>query len=117
MRNLCSTLLQASNASTQTSQVLDAGQLISISAHTIQGDSTMAGSVKIQASNDPTPQGAQHFTPTNWVDIPSVTASITAGAPVLLTISQSTYRWLRVVVTVTTPGSSTMTVNINALSV
>ena len=120
MRNLCYSLVNAvSNASTITSAKIDANQIVSISAVCVQSDTDMAGSVKFQASNDPTLASnlAADFTPTNWVDVPSATATITAGAPAIITIAQNSYRWLRVVVTVGTPGSSTCTVNVNALSI
>lgn len=119
MRNASYRLLQASNVTNQTSAKIDANQIYAISVHAVQGDSTAAGSVKFQASNDPTNSNnlAVDFTPTNWVDVPSATATVTAGSAALVTISQNAYRWLRVVWTETTPGTTTITLNINSIGV
>lgn len=122
MKYLSNIVLSASDTTSQTSSKIDSNQLLGASFHCIFGDSTVAGSVKIQASNDPAPTNytAQYnFTPTNWVDIPSASATITAGAPVLITIPNTSllFRWMRVVFTEGTPGTSTILVEMFAVSV
>lgn len=112
----------ASDTTSQTSGKIDSNQLLGASFQVFFGDSTVGGSVKIQASNDLCPQNysaVYNFTPTNWVDIPSASATITAGAPVLITIPNTSllFRWMRVVFTETTPGTSTITVEMFAVSV
>lgn len=98
---------------------LDTNQWVSASFHAYFGDVTAVGTVKLQASNDEYSTGyaPDTFTPSNWVDIPSQSAAITAGVSALLTINQTAYRWIRVVYTHTSGGSSTVVVNAFALSV
>jgi hypothetical protein len=118
MKNVCTNILSADNDDSATGEKIDANQLVSGSFHFYQGDATAEGSVKIQASNDP-PEGqpANAFTPTNWIDIPNASANITAGAPALIVIPNMAFRWIRAVFTETTPGSTTVSCNMNALSV
>lgn len=118
MRNINCNILTGSDASTINGIQVDANQLVSGSFHIYFGDVNAAGTFKLQASNDPCAYGnlAKDFTVTNWVDIPSQTATITAGASALLTIANMTYRWVRAVMTITTPGATTVNVNMNALS-
>lgn len=102
MRNLCTSVLHASDASNQTGITVDSNQLVAASFHFFFGDSLAAGTVKVQASNDPTAQGALAFTPVNWVDIPNATAAVTTGTPKLITLEDMSYRWLRVLFVNTT---------------
>lgn len=97
---------------------IDSSQLVSSSFHIVPGKNDDAGTLKIQASNDEF-NGAQNFAPTNWVDIPNATSSISSGAPALITIANLSYRWLRVSYTRSGGGSSTtfMVVNMFAVSV
>lgn len=120
MKYVNSTPLNAVDDSiSQTSGKIDLSQLVSLSFHTYFGDATAAGSVKIQASNDLCPPGnlPSSFTVTNWVDIPSASATITSGAPALITINQVVYRWARVVFTNVSGGSTTLTVNMFGISI
>jgi hypothetical protein len=122
MKYLNYVVMNASDTASHTSDKIDSNQLIGASFHCIFGDSSVAGSVKIQASNDPAPTNytaVYNFTPTNWVDIPSMSATVTAGAPVLITIPNTSliYRWMRVVFTNVSGGSSTILVEMMAVSV
>jgi len=119
MRNLCHTVLSANDDVSRTSSKIDANQLVSASFHAFFSDTDAAGTVKIQASNDPTVAGniAADFTPTNWIDIPNATGTVTAGSAVLITIAQLSYRWLRVIFTKSNAGTGTITVNLNALGI
>lgn len=108
----------AASASTATGAV-DTNQIISISFQGFASNASAIGTIKAQASNDPTPKGydAQQsgFTPTNWVDIPAATASIAGTAtPGLITVPQASYRWMRAVFTDAGAGSATGTLTIEA---
>jgi hypothetical protein len=117
MKQINCSILSDVDTVSQTGAAVDAGQLVSMSAHAYFGDATAAGTVKLQASNDPDAQGpVSAFAPTNWVDIPSATAAITAGAPAIITIANMSYRWIRAVYTRTSGGSSTINVNMFAIS-
>lgn len=95
----------------------DASQLVNM---TFQGYSTVAdgdGTLKIQASNDPVPTGAQRnqFTPTNWVDIPNASASITSGSACLITLSNIAVGYIRAVYTKSVDGTGSYKVNMNGV--
>lgn len=113
MRNVNCNVLSASDHLSTNGHTIDSNQLVSASFHVYFGDATAAGTFKLQASNDPfndrpmfPPSG---FEPTNWVDVPNQTASITAGASALLTIANCAYRWLRAVYLDTAAGVQTVT--------
>jgi Flp pilus assembly protein TadG len=117
MKQINCSILSAVDTASQTGTAVDAGQLVSMSAHAFFGDATAAGTVKLQASNDPDAQGPiSGFSPTNWVDIPSATAAVTSGGPVIITIANMSYRWIRAVYTSTSGGSTTINVNMFAIS-
>lgn len=120
MRNLCSTVLSALSSANTNGTQIDSNQLVSASFHIFFSDTSAAGTFKLQASNDPCAFGniAKDFTVTNWVDIPSQTATISSGASAILTVPNMTYRWIRAVYanTAMTPIGN-VTVNINALGI
>lgn len=118
MRSLNEVVLNAlSDTSSQTSAAIDASQLFRVSVQASFTDSAVAGTLKLQCSNDPS--SANNLpslqTPTHWTDIPNTSQSITAGASVLIPSTEIAYRWIRVVFTETTPGSGTVTATLNAL--
>lgn len=119
MRYVNTTILSASDDVSRNSSKVDANNLIAASFHIIFSAVTFGGTVKVQASNDEydTQYLPSQFTPTNWVDIPNQSATIIAGSATsaILTIPQMSYRWVRVVVTQTTPGTGTVTVKMMAL--
>ncbi len=112
MRNVNLNIISAQENQTTNSAAIDANQLVSASFMSYCGDNQGTGTLKIQASNDPAPArnmtAIDGFTPTNWVDVPNQSASVTSGASALLTIAQSTYRWLRAVWTATGTGIQTV---------
>ena len=120
MRNFNKTIVSASDATSQTSPSEDTGQTIAISFIASFSDSTAAGTLQIQASNDVYPATnivpLTGFTPSNWANIPNASATVTAGGSVVVAIPQSCYRWMRAVYTSTTPGTGTITINMNVLS-
>lgn len=96
---------------------IDSNQLMAASFQVVTGDVAVAGTVKIQASNDICNDQYQpdQFTPTNWSDIPSATSTVAAGVGPLITINQLSYRWMRVVFT-RTGGTTTINVNMFAIA-
>lgn len=109
MRNVNKTVLSAADNQTTNGDQIDANQLVSASFQAYFGDTNAAGTLKLQASNDlyQDRYQASNFTVTNWVDIPNQVATITTGTSALLTIAQSSYRWLRAVFTATGTGAQT----------
>lgn len=122
MRAVQATILSASDASNQTSSVVDSNQLFSASFLASFGsDVTGAGTIQIQGSNDPTNVGnlAIDAVITNWVNVPgaTATATVTAGAAVYVYVPQGFMsRWLRVVFT-RSAGAGTITINLFGQSV
>lgn len=119
MRYVNVNVLSAVDTSSQNGIQIDSNQLISASFTAYFGDAGANGTLKVQASNDPMSYGylAQDFTVTNWVDIPNATATVTSGGNVVITVAQCCYRWMRVVYTRSSGGSSTINVNMDALSI
>lgn len=109
--------LSGSNAASITSAPIDAIELYRASFQSHMADATGAGTIAIQVSNDI--YNAQYlpnaFTPTNWTTIFTNTYNA-ASSPTLSDPLELSYRWLRVVFTSTTPGTSTIAVNMFALS-
>jgi|SRR5579859_2437452 len=118
MHYVNATVLNASDATSQTGSSIDSNQLIAASFQLYFTDGTADGSFEIQASNDLTPLGnfALNFTPSNWTTIPNTMTTVTAGSTGLVTLSVSAYRFLRVVYTSTTPGTGNVVVNMFGLS-
>lgn len=118
MRNTCVSILSAADTATVNGGATDANQIVSASFQSIFGDVTAVGTIKIQASNDPTlGQPRANFTPTNWTDIPSASAAVAAGVAPLILIPNMAFSWVRAVYTRTSGGSTTVVVNMNALSI
>jgi hypothetical protein len=122
MRNLSAIVVNAQTNVTTSFSKIDANQLISASFIATFTDAAAAGTLKLQASNDFDNAGnvaAAAFTPsaTSWVDVPSASVVVAAGATSLIPMPlQISYRWLRLVWT-RTAGAGTLSVNINAQSV
>ncbi len=107
--------------SSANSSVLDTAFTISASFQVISSNAGNAGTLQAQASNDPIStltsgllNTGQPSAPNsmNWTNI-GTAATVTAGAPAMISIPQSTYagyRWLRVTWTPTS-GAGTITVN------
>lgn len=112
MRRVNKNVLSAGDSVNTNGNTIDTNQIISASFQARFGDSNAAGTIKLQASNDTTPEGydAQQagFEPSHWVDIPNQSASITSGASALLAVAQCAYRWMRAVYTSTATGVQTV---------
>jgi hypothetical protein len=117
MRNASWTILSAANTADATGAQQDSGQWVSASFQYIFGDATAVGSLIIQGSNDPDPKGTlMPFVAQNWTAIPNGTAAITAGGSGYILVPNMAYRFIRAFWDYTSGGSSTVVVNVNALS-
>lgn len=111
MRYITSLALDGQNAaSSNTSQVYDASQLLQASAHIICS-ATATGVVKFQASND-YGNNMSGAVPTNWVDIPSITQTLSGGTAYLIPKFDLCYQWIRIAYTA--GGTGTVTVKMKA---
>jgi hypothetical protein len=89
-------------------------QVYSASFCPVFNDTSAAGTLKVQGSND-APVGANtQFTPTNWNDIPSATSTIASGAGPAIVVSTIPFQYIRVVYTANSGGSSGGTLQVNA---
>lgn len=94
----------------QASNSIDCSFVINASVQVVTGAGA-TGTIKLQASNDaPAPYNLQSSitTPTNWTDIASATASVTAGSTALIPKTDICYQWLRAVFTPTSAGVQTI---------
>lgn len=122
MKYVNSTVVTAhSDVSSFNGSKIDSSQLFQASFQAFFSTVTFGGTVKIQASNDPCADGMapSSFSPTHWSDVPNATVTVTAGSAGTHIIAKfdTSYRWLRVVVTQTTPGDGLVTVNMFGVSV
>lgn len=87
-------------------------QIYTLAAQYVFSANTSAGTIKLQGSCDaykqPLPISSQ--LPVTWADVPSVTASVTAGAPGILSLNVVPYNWVRIVWT-PSAGTGILTVN------
>lgn len=114
----CQVLSGSDSASVSGIQI-DANQLIAASFQAIFGDTSADGTLFVQASNDIDDisyQSSAGFTVTNWVNIPGATATVTNGVVSPITISNVCYRWMRVMYTSNSGGSTTVVVHMFAQS-
>jgi hypothetical protein len=119
MKNINCIALSAVDTSSQNGGAIDANQLICASFQAVFADITAVGTVKVQASNDINTTGynSNNFSPTNWSDISGATVAVSAGGVVLIPKFDLSYQWIRAVYTRTSGGSTTVVVNMNALSI
>lgn len=113
MRNVSTPIINAGdNSASVTGSAQNTNQWVSASFQTLMGDTTAAGTVKIQCSNVlSTPTGTQ------WSDIPLATATVIAGVAPVILIGNMAFQWVRAVFTSTVAGSTTITVQANGLSI
>jgi hypothetical protein len=118
MRNSSFTILFGDDSDDITGEAIDFGQIFAASFQYIFGDTDAEGSLKIEGSCDPVPKGTlMPFVPSNWNAISGGTIAITAGGTGVVQIAPIAYRFIRVTWTHTTPGTSTLTVNVNVQGV
>jgi hypothetical protein len=119
MRDLNVVILSAPDTAGAIGSQIDSNQLISASFQAVFKDTTAAGTVVIEASNDVAPiqyTSPSTFLASNWTAIPSASASVTSGSSVMIMIPYMAYRWIRARYIYTSGGSSTITISMNALS-
>lgn len=116
MRNKQVIILSADDSKTETGAAQDASQVVNASFQIFTGDTSAAGTVKIQMSNDAPPAARNIFTPTNWSDYPSATSSVASGvaSPILITNLCASY--IRAVYTSASGGTTTITVQMNTIA-
>lgn len=119
MRPVNANVLTGSDAASVNGPSIVSDQLVSASFQATFSDTTAAGTLQIQASNDIPPAGylPGTFTPAHWSNIDSATSTVTAGVAPIIFIPQICYRWMRVSYSETTPGTSTMAVAMFAFGV
>lgn len=118
MRNVNALILSASDATSQTSIAIVSDQLVSASFQSVFGDTSAAGTIKIQASNDiNNAMYNNNFIPTNWSDISSATSTVVAGVAPIIFLPNLSYQYLRVVFTSSAAGSTTIKVSMSAFGV
>lgn len=110
MRNVNTNCLTSTINQSVTGNTLDTNQWVAASFHAYFSTAMAAGTLKLQASNDinTTQYNTQGFQPTNWVDIPNQSATITSGTSAILTVANSAYRWLRAIYTTSAAGTQTV---------
>ena len=84
-----------SNTGTQVSSAIDASQIFSGSIQAEFTDSSAAGTLVLQASNDPIEELPKGEAPQNWSDIADASATVSSGALTLISVPVLNYRWLR----------------------
>jgi len=109
-------ILSASNATSQTSGPIDVNQIVSASFVIANGDTTAAGTAKLQCSNQVPTTTRDNFVPTIWADIPNATSVIAAGVGPAIVIGAMCFSYIRVVFTSTVAGNTTITVDMNQIS-
>jgi hypothetical protein len=103
MRSLTATTSFTANGN---SAVIDLRLVFAISMMTASGAGT-TGTVKIQVSNDET-------NPSNWVDLPSGSITVTAATVQLMSRTEVCYKWARVNLS-SLAGSAGIVVKVNGL--
>lgn len=117
MRNINKKLLDAVDGSTtQNSAALQVGNLGGAILFTVQAQATASasGTLKLQYSVD-VPTGSSSFTPTNWSDVTSSSASVSVGSAYAFQSALASPMWLRA--SYTGSGAGALTVAINVIGV
>lgn len=119
MKTVNTNILSGADTITISGPAIIGDQLVVGSFQTTFGDTAAAGTIQIQASNDIPPAGniPNNFVPTHWSNIPNASSTVTAGIAPLILIPQMAFRWIRVQFVQTTPGTSTVSVNMFAFGV
>jgi len=97
------------NTGTKMSQAIPTQFMWSGSFQATFTDGSAAGTLVIQASNDPIELLPSGETPVSWTNIANAQATVTSGGSVLITIANLNYRWIRCSWT-QSAGAQTLTV-------
>ena len=113
MRNIPVTMINAVDTATQTGAPIFVGQDIAGSFTTVCGDATVAGTVKIQGSNQvPIGDPYKYVAPnSSFSDITSATSSIASGVGPAIVLQTMNFQYVRAVFTYSSGGSSTILVS------
>lgn len=113
MRQAIVQIMSAAATANITGTAFDVNQAVSASFVPIAGDAAVAGTIKLQCSNDIITNGAA---PSNWADIPNATSVLVAGVGPAIVIGNMCFKYIRAVFT-QTGGATTLKVNMNYLSI
>lgn len=102
-------ILAASNTGTKLSAAISSQFMVSGSFQAFFSDSGAAGTLVIQASNDPTELLPAGEAPQHWNDIPNTSTSVTSGATTLIPVPVLNYKYIRAKWT-QSGGAGTLTV-------
>jgi hypothetical protein len=97
------------NTGTKLSAAVDTSVMFTGSFQATFSDGTAAGTLVIQASNDPFEILPANEAPQTWIDIANTSTSVASGASKLITVQTLNYRWIRAKWT-QSGGSGTLTV-------
>lgn len=115
MRPLNKAYFQAITATANGAQIF-ASSIIQISITGV-GTGTLAGAVKMQASNDWDPSAdLDSFIVANWVDVADVTVDLTAAGKIIIPKTDVCYQWVRFVFT-SSGGTGTLSANLKTVGV
>lgn len=120
MRQAQVLILSGSDAASVNGSKFDVNQAVSASFQIIISDTDLDGTIKLQFSNEIcTPQTDRiNFVPSNWQDIPNTSVTITSGVPAsAIVIPNMCFSYIRASLTQTTPGTGTIQVLMNYLSI
>ncbi len=121
MKQVAYTIQSANADADRTSSAWNVNQIVSASFMLQTADATMAGTLKIQCSNqNPSPSGNSinnNFAPTVWADVPNATATVTAGAAPAIVIPNMCFQFVRVVFTRSAGAAANFKILANGLSV
>lgn len=116
MNNVPVVMINAVDTTTQTGAPVFVGQVFSASFTSSFADTSVAGTIQIQGSNEPCSTRGQkdpvHYVPSNgsFNNIPNATSAVVAGVGPAIIIGQCPFQYIRAVFTYTSGGSSTITV-------
>lgn len=118
MRNAQVPIMTGTDVATKNGTAIDAGQVVSASFQITFSDTDIDGTLKLQACNDRVDnRNATNGQLVNWSDIPSASSTVTNGVAAMIVIPNMAFSFIRAVLTATTPGTGTVTVNMNSLSI
>lgn len=100
-------------AATINSAAISAQNLFNISAQAVATGGSVAGAIKMQASNDIS-NGASNWVPTHWNDVTSATIAVSGAGSFLMPKIDICYEYVRFVYTDSGTGG-TIALNIKVL--
>jgi hypothetical protein len=112
-------MINAVDTASQTGSAVFCGQFFAGSFTTTFGDTSVAGTVQIQASNETAPRSnLSTYNPSaaSWNNIPNASSTIVAGVGNAIVLPTVNYQYIRAIFTYTSGGSSTIIVNGNFFS-